>query len=435
VAWYQTTFKTPEVTSEQRAWLNFGGVAVLSKIWLNGKLLGKHRHAAVPFQFEVTGLLKVNAPNKLTVQIENPNNNTPEDFLVNGFHGLGATTTELGWSGIYRGVELVVTDKACLSDLYVIPEIATGKLECRYEINGPADLKDSHVSVKVSPWSAAGGEIAAQAEAPASPAGRVELQLDSPRLWSDIDPFLYKVEINLVGADGVVRDSLVERVGFRQIRFDGSHILLNEKPVFLRGDMVHFHWPVTVSPTTDRADLRQKLKMYKVYGFNFLRHHTHFPGVEYLEVCDELGLLCSNELGLLMGLMPGVRARNDGSLKWAVQPEDALPMWEALIKRDRNHPAVIIWCMGNESAPEKELMRKMGTLTRKLDNTRLIQSDSPGYYIEEDGSLVAAPVHHELRRAGASYIDTALKPLYDGALRPWRMQFAEQTTAQARLAE
>ncbi len=420
VSWYQTSFRVPPEMQGKRLQLNFGGVATDCRIWLNGEFLGAHHTAAVPFGFDVSGLVRWDAANRLTVKVEN--NHDYSSMTPENTHGLGSTTMELRWSGIYRAVELVATDRVWIADLRIVPE--AGKFHCDYWLNStaPVDFIAYQAAVAVSGWSDGTGREGKEGQTGPDGSGRITVELTRPHVWSDADPYLYRVELEVRDAAGVPRDSLVERTGLRSITFDGEHLLLNDIPVYLRGDMVHFHWPDTVCPTTNRDDLRAKLRTYREFGFNFLRHHTHFPSVEYLEVCDELGLLCHNELGVVGG-------------SWRIAPEYRETMWESLIRRDRNHPALIIWCLGNELEASDQQSAAYAGITFGLDQTRLLLSNSPGYFIGRDGSRRRAPIYHELRKAGASYIDTAAKGLYKGALRPWRMAYAEERIAASGLSE
>lgn len=420
-SWYRKSFKAPSTMAGKKLWLNFGGISTDCKVWLNGTLLGEHCYGSLPFGFDVTELVRFSCDNLLVVMVENRHNydsNTPVNI-----HGLGSTTIEMRWSGIYRAVELVATDHVWIDKIQVIPHAKNGKVLCICSLKSeePVNFSAMSAAALVKGWS--NGDIAGEIATKVNNDGscQFDIELNSPQLWTDSDPYLYQLTVKILKGQEVI-DSRYERFGLRDIEFDGSHILLNQKPVYLRGDMVHFHWLDSISPQTNREDLREKLKTYKEYGFNFLRHHTHFPGVEYLEVCDELGLLCHNELGVAGG-------------SWGIEEGHREYMWEKMLQRDINHPSVIIWCMGNELIATREQIETFRQITFGLDETRLLLTNSPGWFVSKDGKLDRAPIHHEFRRAGASFIDVSLMEKYQSAQRPWRMIFAKDRAEKAGLSE
>ena len=420
LSWFQKAFGVSKAFEGKKLWLNFGGVATHCKVWLNDGLLGEHEYASIPFGFEVTHLIDFERDNVITVKVEN--RHTYEHRTPQNTHALGYTTIELRWSGIFRGVELVATEAVWLEDLHIIPLVEARRVAVRCEVRagGSASWTDLSLQAAVSLWEHGEQRWATTQSIGGLGLHELEVALDDPKLWSDEEPNLYTLELILLDGSGRPRDSLVERFGFRAFSYDGKRFLLNGTPVYLRGEMAGYHWPNTVSPPVNREALRRGLGAYKAYGFNFLRHHTHFPSVEYLEVCDELGLLSQNELNVI------------GEM-WSIVPEHRHEMWQALIRRDRNHPSVVLWCMGNEERAADEEIKTYSRLTRPLDPTRMVLSNSPGWLYKDGEMLGRFPVYHELRRAGASYADPRLKPKYAGPLRPWRILFMEEQTRQAGL--
>ncbi len=435
LSWYKKSFKVSDswrnALNSKRIWLHFGGVSMQCRIWLNGAYVGEHRLAAAPFGFDVTDLVRIGAVNDITVQVENTSTNETSDFLETS-HGFGAMTTEMVWTGIYRGVELVACGVPSIRELFVMADPKTGNVLVQCELDGEGELESKEYVLRadITPWGEDDQLVSSGCIAVSGSRAAIQLHVKEPKRWSDREPNLYRVTAALYKDNRDCADSLTERFGFRSITYDDTHILLNGYPVYLRGDMVHYHWPHTVSPSTDREELGRELAVYKAYGFNFLRHHTHFPGVEYLEVCDELGLLAHNELGVLMRT-----DKRKGNKTWKIREELAEEMWQALIRRDRNHPSVIVWCMGNESFPVPDDVKRFATLARELDPTRLIQSSSTGWFDQEDPerTLRYAPIYHECRKAGASYVDSALSTRYAGTLRPWRIQYTSRRLEEAGL--
>lgn len=424
VSWYCRRFQIPAEMTGKKLMLNFGGVNTDCKIWLNGSFIYEHHYGSISFGIEVTDEVILQGENVLVVQVDNTYKY--EDTNVTRWepqtHGFGSSTLEMHWSGIYRSVELVALEDSHLVDIFLKPNAREQEITVKYELN--SDCAEAELYV----YPEKGGKEYRQRYPLSTTTGELVLALPDAVLWSDEEPELYYCTVT-VFAGGQAVDSITERFGLRDISFDGQHILLNDIPVYLRGDMVHFHWPDTISPCTDRAVLKEKLMVYKDYGLNYLRHHTFCAHPEYLDVCDEVGLLCQNELGVI-------------SLTFYLSEAYASEMWKASIKTGRNHPALICWSLGNEAyhfsdyttgdIPSDEQMAVYQPMTFELDDTRLLLNDNPGFFcFPDDRPKVKAPIHHELRRAGASYADVNAKKHYTGTIRPWRMLWAEERTRES----
>lgn len=248
--------------------------------------------------------------------------------------------------------------------------------------------------------------------------GAIDVSIDEPRLWFDHDPYLYVVTLKLLKKNKII-DDLSERFVLRKISTDGHYIYLNNKPVYLRGDMSHIHWPGTLSPPTNRSEIKEKMQIFVDYGFNFIRHHPHFPGIEFMDVCDELGILNSNGVNVV-----------DGSM--LIFEEHREILWQKLVERDKNHPSAIIWSMGNERVPRQEIIDKYSDLAFQIDKTRLLATNSPGWFLTAEGKRYKMNIFHEFRNAGGSYINQDLKANFDDSnLRPWRVLYTEEKLKEA----
>lgn len=413
-SWYRKEFAVPQNMKEGVFNLNFGGVMTDCKVWLNGEYIGDHHYGNVPFGFIVNDYLNAGETNVLVVKVDN--NQTYQDKTPPNSHGFGVTTMEMRWSGIFRDVELVASSETSINDLYIIPDIRKGKITCEYIIGGEIP-ENYEILAEVSPWKKEKVVGTAQ-HVLSSNEGTIDVSIDEPQLWHDYDPYLYVVTLKLIINNKVI-DDVSERFGLREVTTDGHHIYLNGKPIYLRGDMCHIHWPGTISPPTDHSVIKEKMQLFVDYGFNFIRHHTHFPGIEFLDICDELGILNSNGVNVY-----------DGSM--IIFEEHRENLWQQLIERDKNHPSVIIWSMGNERVPTQDIINKYSDLAFQIDHTRLLATNSPGWFVTSEGKNYRMNILHEFRQAGGSYIDQDFKTNFeDSKLRPWRVLYTEEMLREA----
>jgi hypothetical protein len=406
--WWRRSFVAPAAMRGKKVWLRFGGASLKADVWLNGKHLGTAQRAALPFSFEVTDLLRYGAENTLAVRLSQITGKVGME--LNEAYGLGVLLGAVHWQGIYRDVELVAhAPERWIEDIYVVTEASKKAISIRVALGGGAATEGDACRLDV--FDLDGKTIGSQTIPAAGAEIVCALSVPSVVLWDDDNPRLYQTRVTLL-RNGAAVDDLSERFGFREVAYRDGKILLNGIPVYLRGEMYHYHWPNTISPQTDRADLRRILRVYKDYGFNFLRCHTHAPHPEFLDVCDELGLLVHSEPQVISNTFP--------------IPEEVAPdIWTGVIRRDRNHPSLIIWCMGNEKGKVEEmpLCRRLFDAGMALDATRLVQSNSPGVFLNVPG-MPRAPVKHETVK-DASYADPATKSKYRGGIRPWHITFAE----------
>ncbi len=160
----------------------------------------------------------------------------------------------------------------------------------------------------------------------------------------------------------------------REIKVDGRKILLNGNPVYLLGYGDECIFPATITPSLDREEYRRRLSIARAHGFNYVRHHTHVPVEEYLEIADELGMMLQVEL-TIMGSYS-----NDVTMGTAYRKNLLETEWRRIILNNRNHPSIITFSMGNENYsihPDvREFLAHLYGIAKELDPTRLILNQS-----------------------------------------------------------
>ena len=385
VAWYWRDFVTPvNVHPYGRYLLRFWAVDYLADVWVNGKHIGGHEGAEGPFVLDATDAITPGGINQLSVRVLNPKDE-PIDGLTLGVipHRHKGIPYNAGGAanhgGITDSVELVLAPAVRIEDLYARPDWKTGMIHIQAIVRnaGPNPAKAS-LTFAVSP--AAGGEllnslVVGRDLAAGDTVVEAEIEIKPWRLWELSDPYLYRVAARLGTEGASTRDEqpaagVAERstrCGFRDFRFAGGYFRLNGKRVFLKGSHSCNHFPVGLQVPDGPQFARQDLIYAKMSGFNCIRFIAGVSTRYQLDLCDELGLMVyeENYAGWRLEDSPHMAERYDRS-------------FAEMIKRDRNHPSIVIWGMLNETedGPVFRHAVKAVKLVRSLDETRLLMLNS-----------------------------------------------------------
>lgn len=361
--WYRKHFTTNKKDQGKRITVLFDGVMLESDVWLNGTHLGYHAYGYTPFSYDLTPY--INPPgqsNVLAVRVKNK----------------GRTARWYNGSGIYRDVSLIITNKVHfdLNGIYVTtPEVSEEMARVNLTIsviNNQED--DADVNIITRLVSADGKEAgkAEKSEIIASGSNKEITQtisINNPQLWSPDSPALYKVEVSLLSGGKLV-DANSLPIGIRSIDYDAQNgFMINGKPVKLRGGCVHHDNGILGAAAFRRAEER-KVEIMKTNGFNAIRTSHNPPSERFLDACDRLGILVIDEA---FDKWEADRSQPDGYFR--VFERYWQQDLESMILRDRNHPSVIMWSIGNEipawnDTSVMEVRRKLADAVRTLDPTR-----------------------------------------------------------------
>jgi len=356
-AWYQTYFNLPTDWKEQQVNIRFGSINYLADVWLNGEKVGQHEGGHLPFEFNVTSLVKY-SNNHLVVRVDGtlakdrvPPSGRPLNFPPTNYDFFP-------YCGIHRPVLLYVIPQEYIKDITVRTSIEEnlGKvsinLECSNEKATIAEVgirghgTDVVVKVPVSNKEA-----------------ETILEVSNPALWEPKAPNLYDLKVNLLENDTNL-DSYSLKIGIRTIEVKGDELLLNGKPIKLIGLAKHIDFPI-IGRGYVPAVMIKDYSLLKWIGANSFRT-SHYPYSEQMmDLADQLGFLIIDEtpaVGLTF-------------IKEAVERHLELckQYVKELITRDKNHPSVIMWSLANEpqgSAKSKEFFRELYDLSKTLDPTR-----------------------------------------------------------------
>jgi beta-glucuronidase len=343
LVWYQRAF-TVEPKPERRAFLRFGAVNYSASVYLNGTYLGRHEGGFTPFAFEVTALLRKGV-NRVTIGVDSQRTAQSVPPPVTDWENYG---------GITRPVRLVFTPETFVDDAW-IRLTKGGAIAVSVRLNGPnaagrsLRMRVPALGFVMDGHSDADGNWSAEMPAPAG-----------LKLWSPERPSLYDVTVETDG------DVFRDRIGFRTIEVRGEDILLNGKPIFLRGICLHEEEfgknPARIiTPASARALLRE----VKALNANFVRL-AHYPHSEITtRLADEMGLLVWSEIPVYWL----VDFANPDTLTTARR------MLAENIMRDRNRASIVLWSVGNETPindARNAFLAQLADDARALDGSRLV---------------------------------------------------------------
>lgn len=357
VGWYRKRFPTPRSGSGQRVELRFDGVYQNADVWLNGVHLGFHPNGYTSFAYDLTPHLKADGENVLAVRVDNR----------------GKTSRWYSGSGIYRPTWLTITGPVRVplwgvqvTTPVVDPDRSEAKVAVQVANAGAAAEARLRLTVRdATGRTVASGETGSKSlGAGAAETFAAQLAIAPAALWSPQSPHLHQLRTEVL-VSGQVVDVVDTAFGIRSLAFDGtSGFRLNGQPVKIRGGNIHHdHGPLGTA-AIGRAEER-KVEIMKAAGFNAIRV-AHTPASPHLlDVCDRLGMLVYAEFSDMWDeqKMPGDYHKHFA--EW----------WErdlgGMVVRDRNHPSLVIWSIGNEiTADPNHYAPRLAALVRSLDTTR-----------------------------------------------------------------
>ena len=338
VGWYRKHFTVPAVGRGLYYSLEIDGAMANSTVWLNGHEAGGRPYGYSSFEVDLTPYLQFGGDNLIAVRL------APEPASSRWYPG----------AGIYRNVWLVVTGAVHVAHwgTYVTTPVvsaASATIAVRTEVRNRKS-EAAPVTIETAILDAEGTRVAqhaAEATIPAKASGTVsaEMQVDKPRRWSVEEPYLYQAVTTVRNADTVL-DRVVTPFGIRTLEFSPDKgLLLNGRVVKLKGVCDH-HDLGALGAAVNRRAIGRQLEILRAMGANAIRTSHNPPAPELLEACDRMGLLVIDE-SYDMWRIPKVP---NGYAKYFGQwgERDLRDM----IRRDRNHPSVILWSIGNE-VPEQ----------------------------------------------------------------------------------
>lgn len=370
--WYRKSFVTGKKDRDKTVILKFDGVYMESEVWVNGRKAGVHKNGYTPFWFDITSLLNpAGKPNVIAVRVRNN----------------GRNSRWYSGSGIYRNVHLTVVDPVHvptwgirITTPRISPESAAVNVDVEIRNDSEKPVRAT-LGIVISDKNGKQAGSVSETVLLAARSGKTLtgiIEVQNPLLWSVDTPDLYTAEVT-VEAGGRMGDRVSTTFGIRSVEFSAEKgFLLNGKPLELKGTCLHHDNGLLGSAAIERAEVR-KVELMKAAGFNAIRCSHNPPSEAFLDACDRIGILVIDEFTDMW--------------EWYKNPQDYSVFFREwwgkdltdMILRDRNHPGIIMWSIGNEILEKSDSSRiriaeQLASHVRQLDDTRAVTQAITGVF-------------------------------------------------------
>ncbi|MBN2282052.1 MAG: DUF4981 domain-containing protein [Candidatus Marinimicrobia bacterium] len=340
---YVKCFDLPDNWQEKQVFLHFGSVRSALMVWLNGEEVGYSQGSKTPIEFNITSLLK-NKSNRLALQIFR-------------FSDASYLEGQDYWkmSGIERDVFLYCSNDIQIWDYKIDTKLdrfyRDGFLKIECAVKNYSQLTGRNVKMDIILDDLSGREIFNTSELIVLDTNNAifnfEKKIEKVKKWTAETPELYDLTLKIFD-QGVLKDEVITKIGFRKIEIINKQLCINGTPIIIKGVNRHEHDMVNGRVITEESIL-QDLKMMKEFNINAIRT-SHYPNrSEFYELCDAYGMYVINEANLechgMKYHIDGFRGLSDNK-EWEQAYLDRV---QRMVKRDKNHPSIISWSMGNES--------------------------------------------------------------------------------------
>ncbi len=385
---YRRTFELPASWKGREVFLHFEAGTSAMYIWVNGEKVGYSQVTKSPAEFNITPYLKT-GENMLAIEVYRWSDGSyieDQDF----------------WrlSGFDRDVCLYTTDQLRIQDLFVKAGLDTEYKDGLFNLTVDVknlEKKSVTSNVKVTLYDAAKNEVLTAQKSIVAKGNSTsqlvfEKEVEAPKQWSAEIPNLYKLVVELKDRKGKVIEATSTNVGFRTVEIKNSQLLVNGKVVTVKGVNLHEHHQ-TMGHHVDEATMRKDIEVMKQHNVNAVRM-SHYPhSTKWIELCDEYGLYLVDECNIeTHGMGATYQSWFDKKVHPAYMTE-----WHAahmdrihrLVERDKNHPSVIIWSMGNECGNGQVFFDAFKWM-KERDNTRPVQFEQAG---QEANTDIVCPMY------------------------------------------
>ncbi len=366
---YIREIHVPEQWTEKRIFIKFYGVQSVANVLVNGRYVGEHRGGSTAFTFELTPYINYGASNRVQVIV----NDAPQNDI------LPTSYEENLYGGIYRDVELIVTEQTIVSPLYygsdgvfiVNKKITESVVEGSVRVHLNSSMYNN-CQLSISAFDSANNAVFQKFVSKAaigSEPYEVPFKISSPKLWSPEEPNIYRFAVEVIGAQDA-RDLVEVTTGFRSVEIsDAGQLMINEQPTQFRGVSLYHDYPNVGGAATTR-DIDTDMALIEEIGANAIRSVSH-PHHPYLyDLCDRVGKLVWIDF-------PLVKASFLSDVAYYPTPnfhEQGRESLREIIAQNYNHPSVVMWGVfsmlttrGDNPVP---YIKELNSLAKSMDNSR-----------------------------------------------------------------
>ena len=373
---YRRTINIPETWKDKRVFVHFDGVYSAAVVWVNGKYVGYSQDSNTDAEFDITGFVTT-GDNQLSVRVYR---------WCDGSYLEGQDMWHL--SGIHRDVYLVATPKVFVSDHYITSslndEATSGSMSVKLTVDNRNNVSTTK-TLQVSLLDRDGKEIATETETYTGTSTTEKTVtfsgLTNLHPWSAEDPYLYTVVVSQKDENGAEEMAFSTKYGFKTVTISGTKLLVNGKRIFVKGVNTQDTHP-EYGRAIDMETMLKDIKMMKQANVNTIRT-SHYPRQPKMyAMMDAFGIYCVNEANVECHGNQGLASNSD----WQTAITDREVR---MVKRDRNHPSVLFWSLGNECGAASDFSSAK-TEMKKYDNSR------PIFYCNEDKNVSYSDLHSNM---------------------------------------
>ncbi len=397
---YRTEFELDEKALEETLRIIFDGVNSAFHLWCNGYWIGYSQDSRLPAEFDLTPFVQ-------------SGRNTLAVMVLRWSDGSYLEDQDMWWlSGIFRDVTLLSKPRYCIEDVFITPDLDAcyrdGKLSVVTKINAPdsyrvqIQLFDNNEPV-CEPYTQLPHNKRIDERGSYKDKVFQTLNISAPKKWSAEIPNLYRLSVSLLDDDNKLIETEAYWVGFRKVEIKDGQLTLNGEPLLIRGVNRHEHHPELGHVMTEQ-DMLRDICLLKQNNFNAVRT-SHYPNhPRWYELCDQYGLYVCDEANIeTHGMAPMNRLSSDP--QWA---HAFMSRYTKMVLRDKNHPSIIIWSLGNESGHGSN-HNAMYAWSKQFDPSRPVQYEGGG--ANTSATDIIAPMY--------ARVDT---PIIDEAVPKWPLK-------------
>ena len=366
---YVKSFEVNNSWNGRDVFIHFGGVRSAFYIWLNGVFVGYNQGSKTPAEFDITELLK-KGTNKVAVEVYR---------FSDGSYLEGQDTWRV--SGLERDVYLYATPKARISDYFVRATLKENNRSADFSLTvdlyNPKRLKGKfNINITLSERTTIYSD-SQRVSIDSINSVKFSTSLLTVNPWSAEDPFLYDLNVSLMGPQGNLIETFNQKVGFKRVEIKNGNLILNGKTIMFRGVNRHEWDPIYGRSITEESMIKD-ISLMKQHNINAVRT-SHYPNqVRWYELCNEFGLYVIDEANIEAH---GMRFHEDGYGHISNDPD-----WEAqwidrgkrMVERDKNQPSVIMWSMGNEAGDGENFVKLYDWIKSRDDSRPVVYQ--PAWY-------------------------------------------------------